>query len=253
MDTLQDHPIASIFPLLAEPELAELAESIKWDGVQVPIVLYEGKILDGRNRYRAAQRVGAHVPHNYYTGESPTAHVIALNLKRRHLTASQRAMVGRDALPFFEAEAKARMSSGGKGETKLSHLEKGRAAVKAAEATGSSQTYIKDAKRIEKVSPETAAEVRAGKKSISKAKEELFGKVNRLDPAQARPIPELQLSPEQTRDIEQAEKDKPALWALKFHWRAAGKKDRLSAIKFFASKSTPKDRAAYRACMKESK
>ncbi len=50
------HEIANVFPMFPEDKMASLAESIKNDGLDLPIILFEGKILDGRNRYRAAQR-----------------------------------------------------------------------------------------------------------------------------------------------------------------------------------------------------
>jgi ParB-like chromosome segregation protein Spo0J len=52
---LEDHLLASIFPIL-DPKgdaFTTLVEDIKDNGLQEPIVLYEGKILDGRNRCRA--------------------------------------------------------------------------------------------------------------------------------------------------------------------------------------------------------
>ena len=47
------HPLADIFPMLDDNELKALAEDIKTKGLTEPITLYEGKVLDGRNRYRA--------------------------------------------------------------------------------------------------------------------------------------------------------------------------------------------------------
>lgn len=224
MDALQDHPIASIFPLLAEPELAELAESIKWDGVQVPIVLYEGKILDGRNRYRAAQMVGAHVPQNYYTGESPTAHVIALNLKRKHYTASERAMAAAAALPSFEAEAATRRQH----SKIVSDAQKGRAVDKAARALGVNPSYVSAAKKLSKEAPDLAADVRAGKTTLSKAKAAAAARV--------RPITETELSPKQKAKVAAAEKDSETLWLLKSYWKKAKKKDRAAFRAWIANK-----------------
>jgi ParB-like chromosome segregation protein Spo0J len=52
------HPIAEIFPMISNDELRELAEDIRKNGMLEPITLFEGKILDGRNRFNAAKLVG---------------------------------------------------------------------------------------------------------------------------------------------------------------------------------------------------
>jgi hypothetical protein len=57
-----------------------------------PIWLYDGEILDGRNRYRAAQAAGVNCPTRTYDGDDPVSFVVSANLRRRHLNASQRAM-----------------------------------------------------------------------------------------------------------------------------------------------------------------
>jgi ParB-like chromosome segregation protein Spo0J len=90
---LQSHSIADAFPMMVGPEFAELVADIKANGVREPIVLHEGKILDGRNRYRAAQAAGVECPRTEYQGTDPIKHVVSLNLRRRHLDESQRALV----------------------------------------------------------------------------------------------------------------------------------------------------------------
>ena len=52
---MEFHQIANIFPMLGEEELSELADDIMQNGLHQPIVLYQGQILDGRNRYQACE------------------------------------------------------------------------------------------------------------------------------------------------------------------------------------------------------
>lgn len=111
---LEFHPIANIFPLLPDDELQTLADDIRLHGLREPITLYEGKILDGRNRYRACTLTGIRPKITQFTADSPTAFVISLNLKRRHLTPSQRAAVAVEVLPFFEKERRAKKVAAGK-------------------------------------------------------------------------------------------------------------------------------------------
>ena len=47
---LEDHELANVFPLLDGEEFDELRRDVEEYGVRESVVLYEGKILDGRNR-----------------------------------------------------------------------------------------------------------------------------------------------------------------------------------------------------------
>jgi hypothetical protein len=58
MMTLEFHPLANIFPLLEGEAFEELVADIKANGLREKIDLYQGKIVDGRYRYRALQRLG---------------------------------------------------------------------------------------------------------------------------------------------------------------------------------------------------
>lgn len=87
------HPLAEIFPLLEGPEFTSLVDDIAEHGQRELIVLFDGQILDGRNRYRACNEAGVEPKFAAYDGDDPAAFVVSLNLRRRHLDESQRAMV----------------------------------------------------------------------------------------------------------------------------------------------------------------
>ena len=95
---LQPHPAAALFPLLNEWDLHDLAVDIKERGQREPVAVYNGQVLDGRNRLAACELVGVEPKVRYLedsgVGGDPIAFVISCNLRRRHMTVSQLAMVG---------------------------------------------------------------------------------------------------------------------------------------------------------------
>jgi hypothetical protein len=90
---MRHHQYADLFPMLDRLDASTLADAIKTEGLLHPIVLLDGQILDGRNRYRACQELNIKPKFVEYRGSDPLGFVIAMNLRRRHLTESQRAMV----------------------------------------------------------------------------------------------------------------------------------------------------------------
>ncbi len=117
---IEFHPLANIFPLIEGEDFEALVKDVRENGLREPIVLLEGKILDGRNRYRACVSAGLlpesldhltvpqikffhhHVPAG---GQSPSQaelleFVWSKNFHRRHLSTSQRAIVMADYEAF---------------------------------------------------------------------------------------------------------------------------------------------------------
>ena len=93
MTDLAFHPLANVFPLLEGEPFDALVVDIKASGLCEPIWLYQGQILDGRNRYRACQELGLDCATRDYLGNDPLGFVLSMNLQRRHLDESQRAMI----------------------------------------------------------------------------------------------------------------------------------------------------------------
>jgi ParB-like chromosome segregation protein Spo0J len=90
------HPVAEIFPPMSDVEHSDLVTDIREHGLREPIWLHpDGRIIDGRNRYRACALAAVDPAFRTYEGDEfeLVSFVISLNLKRRHLNETQRAMV----------------------------------------------------------------------------------------------------------------------------------------------------------------
>lgn len=90
------HPVADIFPMMSDREFIDLVEDIREHGLRESVWLHtDGRIIDGRNRYNACRRLGEDVEFRTYAGDDDglVPFVLSLNLHRRHLDESQRAMV----------------------------------------------------------------------------------------------------------------------------------------------------------------
>ncbi|WP_329046178.1 hypothetical protein [Pseudomonas aeruginosa] len=90
---LEYHAYANLFPLLQGNEYEALKRDIGRNGQQEEIVLLDGLILDGRNRYRACLELEIEPATRPFTDADPLAYVLSVNLVRRHLTTAQRAMI----------------------------------------------------------------------------------------------------------------------------------------------------------------
>ena len=51
------HELANLLPMTSASEFANLKSDIAANGLLNPIWLFEGRILDGRNRYRACREI----------------------------------------------------------------------------------------------------------------------------------------------------------------------------------------------------
>ena len=88
------HEIATWFPELSPDAFATLNATVEKNGIQNPITIHEGKLLDGRQRARAAQAKGLPIPARQLPeGIDPIDYVVMQNVERRHLNSGQLAML----------------------------------------------------------------------------------------------------------------------------------------------------------------
>lgn len=90
MSDYEFHPIANMFPLIDGEDWTRFVDDVRAHGLKHDIVLHEGQILDGRNRYRACVEAG--IAPRFRTlgdGEDPWSTVWSLNAERRHLEKGQ--------------------------------------------------------------------------------------------------------------------------------------------------------------------
>lgn len=87
------HPYLKIFPLMTTDELIALAEDIKVNGLQLPILIDDqDRIIDGRNRLAACKMAGVEPifePVATASFQVQRARIISLNKERRHMTEAQ--------------------------------------------------------------------------------------------------------------------------------------------------------------------
>ena len=88
------HPACAMLPMMSEASLAEMAEDIQANGQQQPVIMHRGLLLDGRNRLKACEIAGVTPKVQEWEGDDPVRWVLSLNFHRRHLTDSQKSIVG---------------------------------------------------------------------------------------------------------------------------------------------------------------
>ncbi len=179
------HPLANLFPVMTEEEIESLASDIKKNGLEDPIVLFEDKVLDGRNRLLAMELANLPLRQECFVhfrnvkdpkcswgdcADSPLAWIVSKNLHRRHLTTSQRAAVAVEMEPLFADEAKKRQGARTDIKANLPESSTGQARDKAAAAMQVSPRSVQDAKKLKKEDPKAFEQVKAGKKTINAAR-----------------------------------------------------------------------------------
>lgn len=168
------HPYAAVVPMLGPPDLNALAADIQGNGLRQPIVLFEGKILDGRNRYKACQIVGVEPEFRDFNGDGdPLDFIVSMNLVRRQLTASQKALAvakiaelprGNPALQNQKSPA----------NPKSAQMPNRKTVAEVASEVEVSPRTVGQAKQVLREAPkETVEQIERGEKSVATAVKEI--------------------------------------------------------------------------------
>lgn len=163
---LEIHPEADEYPMQTDEELAGLCEDINSNGVRIPILILQGKILDGRNRYKACMTLGLPIPAKEVdiAEDDVKDYALSLNLSRRHLNSGQRAVMALRDWGEVEKKSEERMlgkrpcgknSTGGKTIEIL------------AKRYQTNSKYIQWAKEIQDKKPELLDDIFNKRKNIS--------------------------------------------------------------------------------------
>ncbi len=150
-------------------EFAQLRSDISKHGLRVPIVLHNGQVLEGWHRCRACCETGTEIRTEEFTGDerAALAFVLSINLARRHLTTSDRALIA------------ARLATLRWGERKRDQMVSLRIGEAAEHLKVSSNSVKRARKVLDRGGPELIARVVAHELSVSRAE--------RLLPPPARP------------------------------------------------------------------
>ena len=169
MNALDIHELAALIPPMSADEYEALRSDVAKQGLIEPIITFEGKILDGRHRYEACQETGTEARFGQYDGTDPVAFVISANVHRRHLTASQKAVVALDVEVAY-----AKVIPKGRPSQEVSQCwETSRAAERAAQTVGVSKGYVSDAKKVQREAPDLLLAISAGTMTVPKAAKEI--------------------------------------------------------------------------------
>ena len=161
------HPLSAAFPAMSDTEFQELRDSIDNIGLQNPITLLDGMVLDGWNRYRACEELGMTCATvQLADGVDPRDFVMAQNGARRHITQAQIAVATVTVYQWKPVGNPAFSQLG----TECPIAEKQKSAAELAEIAGVHLNSIKQAKAVTtKAAPAVVEAVKRGELGLPKA------------------------------------------------------------------------------------
>jgi len=167
----------NIFPAAKAEDYTRLRDDIRDSGYdqKQPVIVYEGEIIDGWNRWTACLELKITPPTRQFDGSDTEAIAFVMRTnKRRNLNSGQWACIAAEAediMQAIKAEAEKRMKAGKVNLTQI--IVEGRqereTATKAAELFNTNRTYVNQAVKMKTAAPEVFEKVKAGKMTMQDA------------------------------------------------------------------------------------
>ena len=178
-----DPEFRDLIPPLNEEELKLLEASLVADGCESPLIVWNGVIVDGHNRYAICRK--HEIPFaiqekNFSSRDDAMLWMLRNQLGRRNLNNYQRVELVLKFEPLVKNAAEQRMMAGKAANpvpTLAQGQTKGRTRDHLSEAAGVSHgTFAKAKKLVQSADEETKRELRAGKVTVNRAYTELLEK-----------------------------------------------------------------------------
>ena len=197
-----DEEFKALIPPLSEEEHHMLEESLIANGCEMPILVWDGCIVDGHNRYAICHEHGipfAQEEKRFQSRSEVKLWMLRNQLGRRNLNSFQRSEMALKLKDTVAELSEKRMRAGVKVEADPGEIfpqgpEKGRTLDKLGRLAGVSGRTLKKVETIiENADEDTKNELRKGKKKIQSAYEDVVKK----------------MKPEETRICERCHQEKP--------------------------------------------
>jgi len=174
----------NIFPAAKAEDYNRLRDDIRDNGYdsKQPIIIYEGEVLDGWNRWTACLELKINPPTRQFDGdESEAIGLVMRTNKRRNLNSGQWATIAVEAEDIMaelarhvEKERRIRIAAARNDDEtrqKIASSQKDltKTSTKAAQIFNTNRTYINQAAKIKQAAPEVFRKVKDGKMTMQDA------------------------------------------------------------------------------------
>lgn len=176
---LELHPLCTLFPRLSGPEFDSLVADIRENSQREPIVVHDGMILDGGNRYRACLEAGVEPQTMAFGGGDLVSFVLSANLHRRHLSPGQQAAIVASAQDWAKAQTRGGDRGNQHAVAKVDQSTLATVATRASAAGVGRDTQLR-ADKVAKADPALAKKVAHGEISLPEAVRQVTGKPKKI-------------------------------------------------------------------------